>query len=499
MATTSTYPVHLQASLDPPLSRWLWLVKWLLIIPHYVVLAFLWMAFCVASVASFFAILATGRYPRALFDFNVGVLRWTWRVSYYGYGALGTDQYPPFSLADVPHYPARLTVDYPEHLSRGLVLVKWWLLAIPHYVIVGLFVGGGAWLGWRADDWQWSWGGGGLVGVLVLVSAVVLTATGSYPGPLFDVIVGLNRWVLRVAGYAALMTDAYPPFRLDLGGQDPDGALASTEPPVPSASGGGRSTSYLSGLGGGTPAPVDPWTGGRVVSLVVGGLLALTAIGVLTAGGATLWADRTQRDAAGYLTSPAATFSTAGRGLASESIAVHGGGPNWAYPRSVLGETRLRFSSDDPTKPLFVGVAPTPDAARYLSGVQYTTVTDFADTGVTYVQHGGDAPSVPPQASDIWVAEVSGPGTQTLTWSPDGTDSTIVVMNLDGSAGVSVRADAGATLPLLPWVAAGLLIGGLVALLVGIVLIAVAVSGVAPSDPARERVRRQQSRTGVSP
>jgi hypothetical protein len=219
------YPVHVQADPQPVASRWLWLVKWLLAIPHYVVLAFLWIAFTVLSIVAFVAILITGRYPRAIFDFNVGVLRWSWRVAYYSYGALATDRYPPFSLDDKPDYPAHFDVDYPEHLSRGLVLVKWWLLAIPHYIVVGVFLGSGTWAVQQSNgQWQQVWGGG-LVGILVLVAAVLLMFTGSYPRPLYDLLLGVNRWVLRVAAYVSLMTDEYPPFRLDMGGEDPGAAL----------------------------------------------------------------------------------------------------------------------------------------------------------------------------------------------------------------------------------------------------------------------------------
>ncbi|MFF4546776.1 DUF4389 domain-containing protein [Streptomyces sp. NPDC001435] len=217
---STVHPARLTARIDTPLSRWLWLVKWLLALPHYIVLVLLWIAFICVSAVAFFAILFTGRYPRPLFEFNTGVLRWNWRVAYYACGALGTDRYPPFTLADVPDYPARWDLPYPEHLSRGLVLVKWWLLALPHYLILAFLLGGV----------RVPWAAGGLIGLLALFAGVALAVTGRYPAGIFDLLTGLNRWVLRVVAYAALLTDVYPPFRLDMGGDEPDDPKQQPEP-----------------------------------------------------------------------------------------------------------------------------------------------------------------------------------------------------------------------------------------------------------------------------
>ena len=231
MTTASVYPVRVDARLDPRTSRWQWLLKWLLAFPHYVLLVFLWLAFAVLSVVAFVAILVTARYPRPIFGFNVGVLRLTWRVQYYAYGALATDRYPPFTLADVPDYPARLEIDYPQRLSRGLVLVKWWLLALPHYIVIGLFTGGTTWSALSIEQSSRSPATfGGLIGLLAVFAGVALLFTGHYPRGVFDLVLGMNRWVLRVAAYAALMTDSYPPFRMDLGGPDPAGTFDVAQP-----------------------------------------------------------------------------------------------------------------------------------------------------------------------------------------------------------------------------------------------------------------------------
>ncbi|MGZ4512018.1 MAG: DUF4389 domain-containing protein [Mycobacterium sp.] len=187
----------MRGDFDAP-SRWLWLLKWcVLAVPHYPILIGLYVVYPLSTVVAGVAILFTGRYPRPIFDFNVGVLRWSWRVMNFRFPMNSTDRYPPFTLASRSDYPGDLQVDYPERLRKWAVPVKW-LLAIPQVLVC-----------WSMEP---------LLQVLCMIAAVSLSCTGTIPAGMFDLLLGIVRWRYRVAVYVSLMRDEYPPFRMDLGG-----------------------------------------------------------------------------------------------------------------------------------------------------------------------------------------------------------------------------------------------------------------------------------------
>jgi hypothetical protein len=439
----STYPARIEGRLDPGLSRWLWLVKWLLLIPHAIVLAFLWIGFALTTVIAFFAILFTGRYPRALFDYGVGVLRWTWRVSFYAFDANGTDRYPPFTLARTA-YPARFEVDYPERLSRGLVLVKWWLLAIPHYLVLG-FLLGGAWLAW--DERAAAIFPAGLIGVLVLIAVIALLFTGRYPTGIFDLVLGLNRWVLRVAAYSLLMTDRYPPFRLDLG--PTDGPVVVPRPaPLPA-----------------TPrAEHGRWGAGRVLAMIGGGLAGLVGLALLAGGIALVAIDQTQRDSRDFVMTQTKTLTTPTYAITSRRIDTGIGGHDAILARDILGTVRVRADS---SRPLFLGIARSADVARYLGGVRHDEMRAFGELGrhaTDYVLRPGRATPAAPATQSIWAARTQGAGEQTLTWKVRDGSWQVVMMNAAGAPRVTADVSVGARLPHLLDYGFGLL-GGAVLLL----------------------------------
>lgn len=177
------YPERLSRLLNLPL-----IVKPILAIPHYLIVYALALVAGIMGLIAFFAILFTRRYPRGLFDFVVNVNRWSANVG--AYGSWFRDEYPPWEPGK---YPVTYEVDYPERLNRWLPLIKW-LLAIPHYIVLAL-----------------------LSLVAVVISLIVWFAvlfSGRYPRGLYDFMVGITRWNLRVSAYTSLLRDEYPPFSL---------------------------------------------------------------------------------------------------------------------------------------------------------------------------------------------------------------------------------------------------------------------------------------------
>ena len=186
------YPVRYDVEYPERLSRWMIFVKWILAIPHFIIVILLVNVAGILQFIAFFAILFTKKWPRGLFDFTVQIYRWTANVAAYGLLLL-RDEYPPFS-GEAGEYPVLLEVDYDENLSRWLIFVKW-LLAIPHYFVLTFLLLAAY--------------------VAVFIAFFAILFTGRYPRSLFDFVVGTARWTTRVQAYSQwLMTDRYPPFSL---------------------------------------------------------------------------------------------------------------------------------------------------------------------------------------------------------------------------------------------------------------------------------------------
>lgn len=187
----ASYPVAYDVEYPEQLNRWLIFIKWILAIPHLLILYGLGIAASVITIIAWFAILFTKRYPQDLFRFVVNINRWTANV--YSYIFLMRDEYPPFSW-EPGQYPVTYDVEYPEEMSRWLIFVKW-LLAIPHIIILYLLF---------------------IVAFIVLIIAwFAILFTQQFPESLFKFLVGVGRWQQRVNAYTNLMRDEYPPFSME--------------------------------------------------------------------------------------------------------------------------------------------------------------------------------------------------------------------------------------------------------------------------------------------
>ena len=176
-----------------------------------------------------------------------------------------------------------------------------------------------------------------------------------------------------------------------------------------------------------------------------------------------LWAS-TKTDDDGYTTSATHSFVSSKAALASENLDIDLDGAGWLLDSGDDGDVRVNVTPAT-DEPVFVGVAKTSDAERYLAGVGHTTVTDFDDVpfAASYDQHDGARNAPLPGEQDIWVASETGAGAQALGWDVADGDWSVVVMNADGSPGVRADVDAGVRIPYLS--AVGLGSGGAGALL----------------------------------
>jgi len=199
-------------------------------------------------------------------------------------------------------------------------------------------------------------------------------------------------------------------------------------------------------------------SGGRIASIVAGGVAAILAVGFIAAGALLLWGD-SQKDDQGYLSTGKDRYAASTYALASENLDVDLDGAGWIMDRDDLGNVRLAVESSA-DKAVFVGIARTSDVSDYLRSTAYTSVTDvdYSPFHASYRDHGGDRRPALPAEQDFWAASAHGEGTQTVAWDLEDGDWSIVVMNADGSRGVDTDISAGAKVPFLGtlgWVALG--------------------------------------------
>lgn len=235
------------------------------------------------------------------------------------------------------------------------------------------------------------------------------------------------------------------------------------------------------------PPPQPPaatgWSGGRIVSVVLGSLLVVLSFVFMVVGTAGLAWNATQRQD-GYLTSAAVRVSSDGYAVTSDRVQLGSDTVDWGWQRRLIGDVRVRAEATDAGRALFVGIGPTVDVDRYLSAVQTSRVRRVDGDTVRYVEHAGGAPVTAPTTQTFWVAQAAGTGRQSVEWTARSGDWTVVVMNAVASRPVSARVDVGATVPALPWVAGGLLVGGLLVAVAGVLLIAVPLHRISRGKPA---------------
>jgi hypothetical protein len=209
--------------------------------------------------------------------------------------------------------------------------------------------------------------------------------------------------------------------------------------------------------------PRSSRSGGHIAAIVTGTVVLAIAAAALLGGGVVIAADTTQRDSDGYYASGVEKLTTPTHALVSNGLDVGTAGPDWLFRQARLGTVRVT-ASGTASKPIFVGIARKPLVGRYLRGVGHDEITDFEvdPLSVTTVRRPGVAAAAAPAAESFWARSASGSGRQTMTWPVQKGAWAVVIMNADGSRGVSSGVSVGAKLGFMRSLGIGLLIVGVI-------------------------------------
>ncbi len=218
------------------------------------------------------------------------------------------------------------------------------------------------------------------------------------------------------------------------------------------------------------------WGLGKVVSIIFGGFMLLVAMGLIFGGGAVLWSQSALTDEGGYMITTPVNLSVASYAIVEDGIDVqmHMEGVMQPDAEDIVSFKATATSSDG--SPVFIGIAPKQYAETYLEGVNIDKIVSYSwepsgfdeAEAPVYETIAGGAPSSPPTSQSFWVAQASGSGKQTITWTPTSGEYWVVVMNADGSKAVDVDVQVGVRVTILNWIGWGLLIAGVLVAAVGV-------------------------------
>jgi hypothetical protein len=221
----------------------------------------------------------------------------------------------------------------------------------------------------------------------------------------------------------------------------------------------------------GSPGAARTTSTAHRAAALLGSLCILASVALLVGGGVVLAADR-RLNQDGFLTSDRIPVETSGYAVATDAVDLDDANPLPA-PGWMLGTTRIRVTSQDPSTPVFVGIGRADEVTGYLDGVQHAVVTEIADPATAYDEHDGGAPVTDPGDAGVWVAKAEGAGTQTLTWPAGEGRWRVTVMNADGSPGVDVDLDVGAEVPAFGDIGRAMMLAALPVAVVGVLLLVV--------------------------